>query len=153
EVKAKEDAERAAMEAEIAASAATEEDEKTEDATSQEADTTEVEKEPELSPEEQENLRFSWADERFGAEIARRNKASGVLIFYANDKYYDINKLKYFVEQGKERIAHESKIDISRIQAIFGGYRDYPQGEFWIVPANGEFPTATPDERPIEQPQ
>src|SRR5260221_6636586 len=47
--------------------------------------------EPPLSPEEIQDLRFLWANERFGSEIAGRKEASGILIFYADDQYYDIN--------------------------------------------------------------
>lgn len=147
-IKAKQDEEMAKANAELATALAS--DDKDTAADEQVADDTETE--PELSAEEKEEISFSWANERFGSEIFRHKKATGVLIFYADDQYYDINKLRYYVEQGRARIANTSKIDVSRIQVIFGGYRDQPQSEFWIVPANGEIPVAKPDERPVDTP-
>jgi len=138
EVKAREEAEMQAGAAEDSSKSNTASDEQ-----------ISVEAEVALSPEEIQEVRFRWADDGFGSEIARRKKASGVLMLYADDQYYDISRLEYFVEQGKNKIAKNSKIDVSRIQVIFGGYRDFVQAEFWIVPQDGEFPIAKPDERAI----
>ncbi|MEP6847962.1 MAG: hypothetical protein ABI999_03835 [Acidobacteriota bacterium] len=104
--------------------------------------------EPPFSPEDIQDLRFLWANEKFGSEIVGRKEASGILIFYADDQYYDISRVRYFVEEGKSRIANSAKLDLSRIQVIYGGYRDFPEAEFWIVPPGGEIPLAKPDERP-----
>jgi len=97
--------------------------------------------------EEIKEMRFSWADPRFGEELARRDKAKGVLIFYADDKYYDIQKVKDFVNDGRDVIANKSGIDLKRIRVIFGGYRSSIEAEFWIVPPKGKPPKASPSER------
>ncbi|MEP6787872.1 MAG: hypothetical protein ABJB40_05540 [Acidobacteriota bacterium] len=103
--------------------------------------------EDDSTPAEKEALRYSWANERFGGEIAKRKNATGVIILYADDEYYDNNRLRNFVEQGRIRIANEAKIKVSRLQVVFGGYRSIPVVEFWIVPANAEMPTAMPETR------
>jgi hypothetical protein len=77
-------------------------------------------------------------------------KATGVLIFYADDEYYDIQKVEQFVNEGRDNIAKESKIDPRSIKIIFGGYRNSMEAEFWIVPPKGKMPKPTPEERPAE---
>ena len=42
-------------------------------------------------------------------------------------------------------LANEYKIPRARIRTIFGGYRDWPTMELWIVPRNRRAPIPTPD--------
>jgi hypothetical protein len=106
-----------------------------------------------LSPEEIRENRYSWARASFGEEIANRSKATGVLIFYADDEYYDIKKVVQFVIEGRNIIAKKSKIDRKLIKIVFGGYRNSMEAEFWIVPPKGKMPKPTPEDRPVESSQ
>jgi len=105
-----------------------------------------------LSPEEARDAKFDWVKEKFGAEIASRKNSQGVLLLYADDQHYDITKLRQFVGEGRDRLAAASKIDSSRIEVVFGGYRDIPTVEYYIVPKGGKSPEPKPGERQPEPP-
>ncbi|MCY7375327.1 MAG: hypothetical protein LH472_05070, partial [Pyrinomonadaceae bacterium] len=100
---------------------------------------------------ELDELNFFWASEKFGEVIKSQANSRGVIIFYADDDYYDTSKLQNFVEQGRNHIAGKAEISADKIQVVFGGYREHVRAEFYIVPENAELPTASPEERPIEE--
>lgn len=119
-----------------------------------EAETPTIEEEIETeqpTPEEIEAEKFYWANETFGEMIKKQKGSSGVIIFYADDAYYDIGKLQSHIEDGKRRIAEAANISSDKIRVVFGGYRTQIEAEFWVVPKKGEFPKATPGERPVEE--
>ena len=103
------------------------------------------------TPEEIEEAKFSWVNEKFGAIIKKQKGSSGVIIFYADDAYYDVSKLQNFFEEGKRKIAEANKISAAKIQVLYGGYRDTVEAEFLVVPKKGEPPTPRPDERTVEE--
>lgn len=103
------------------------------------------------TPDEIEADRFGWVSEKFGALLEKRNDATGVMIFYADDETLDIALLADFMEQGKQRLAKAAGISPERITVRFGGYQDYPIVDYWIVPVGGEEPLPTPAERPVEE--
>ncbi len=74
-----------------------------------------------------------------------------MIIFYADDAYYDVSKLQSHIEDGRRRIAEAAKISPDKIQVIFGGYRNFIEAEFWIVPKRGEMPKPKPEEKLIEE--
>lgn len=158
-VKAQQEAEAMAAEAELEAEEINEEaNAETETPTveeeTDEAEIATVEEETEIeqpTPGEIEEAKFYWANEAFGEMIKKRKNSSGVIIFYADDAYYDVGKLQSHIEDGKRRIAEVAKISPDKIQVIFGGYRTGIEAEFWIVPKKGEFPAPTPEERPVEE--
>ena len=98
-----------------------------------------------------EKSKFDWVNEKFGEVINRRKGSSGVMIFYADDTYYDISKLQAHIEEGKQKIVEANKISAKRIQVVYGGYRSETQTEFWIIPKKGENPMPTAEERIIEK--
>ena len=102
------------------------------------------------TPKEIEEAKFSWVNEKFGAIIKKQKGSSGVIIFYADDAYYDVNELQNLFEAGKRKIAEANKISAAKIQVLYGGYRDTIEAEFWVVPKKGESPTPHPDERTVE---
>lgn len=120
---------------------------------SEEPQTIEEETEPEQpkTPEEIEAEKFFWVNEKFGEVIKNQKDASGVMIFYADDQIYDIAKLQTFIDEGRRKIAKEASISPAKIQIVFGGYRQFAETEFWIMPKNGEFPAPSPETRPIEE--
>lgn len=105
-----------------------------------------------LTPEEEESARFSWIKEKFGAELVKRKGSRGVMIFYVDDEYYDIEKIKRFVNEGRDRIALSAKIPSSKISVIFGGYGDN-EVEYHIVSKGSRNPIPQPKERPIDIPE
>ena len=111
------------------------------------ADKTEVK---EQTQKEIEADKFYWLNSKFAEVIKNKKDLSGVIIFYADDKIYDIGKLQTLIDDGRRKIAKEAEISPAKIQTFFGGYRYSSEVEFWIMPKNGEFPTPTPQERPIE---
>ena len=116
----------------------------------QPSENTENNEEGPLTKDEIEEQRFSWADEKFGAAISADQKNTGVIILYADDQYYDINKLTKFVEEGRDKIAKASKLDPNQISVIFGGYRSFIQADFWVVPDGAGGPLPSPEDRPVE---
>lgn len=119
-----------------------------------EPETPTLEEEVEIeqpTPEEIEEAKFYWTNEKFGELIKNQKDSRGVIIFYADDAYYDVGKLQNHIEEGKRRIAEAAKISPDKIQVVFGGYRTGIEAEFWIVPKKGESPKPSPDERVIEE--
>ncbi len=107
----------------------------------------------ERTPKERDEDRFQWANTGIGRLLVLRKNDKGILIFYADDQRYDIGKLRQFVEQGRNLLAEHAPIRAARMRIEFGGYRDEPQVEFWVMPTKGKAPVAKPDERPAEQPE
>lgn len=106
---------------------------------------------PPLSAEELEAIRFSWTNKKFAPAVAKTKGSYGVMIYYADDQFYDISRLEPFIAAGRDRMAYAAGIFGESIQIIFGGFRSQPQVEYWLVPANGTRPVAKPEAREIEQ--
>ena len=104
-----------------------------------------------ITTEEIEEAKFSWVNEKFGEIIRKQNKSRGVIIFYADETYYDVGKLQNLFQEGKQKIARANKISIDKIQVVYGGYRETVQAEFWIIPEKGESPTPVPEEKVVEK--
>ncbi len=116
-------------------------------------ETPEPEAEPDdgLTPKEREEMRFRWTSDSFGAEIAKRKGSHGVIIFYADDQYYDIQKIERFIEEGRDRMSAAAKIPPSRIAILYGGYGDCDI-EYHIVPKGSKDPIPESKPRPIDVP-
>lgn len=112
-----------------------------------------IEAEEKMSAEELESIRFSWVDERFAEAVKNEKNSRGVILFYADDQHYDIAKLQTYLEEGKAKIAASRKLPADKFELVFGGYKHLIQLEMWVVPVGKEMPTATPEERPIEEPE
>jgi hypothetical protein len=93
---------------------------------------------------------FEWIKADFAEIIKNKKQSHGVLIFYADNQYYDVEKLQSEIEKAKQRVVAESGIKAALIQIIFGGYREEITIEFWVVPNKGKRPIPTPTERPAE---
>lgn len=101
--------------------------------------------------EEIEASRFNWVRGSFGELLGKREGSTGVMIFYADDQILDIARVREFIEEGKWRLATAANINADRITVQFGGYRHYPEIEYWVVPPKGSAPVAKPQERPVEE--
>lgn len=100
-----------------------------------------------INPDEVESLRFSWAKKKFGEALRKDETASGVLILYADENYYEVGRLLQFIEEGRDRVAANSEIDPARIRVVFGGYRGLAQVEYWVVAQGDNMPEPRPEER------
>jgi len=92
-------------------------------------------------------LKFSWAKKAFGDAVKASATNGGVIVLYADDNYYDAERLIGFIEEGRNRIAEASDIGGERIQVVFGGYRAVPQVELWVVPQGTPMPEFKPENR------
>lgn len=91
-------------------------------------------------------VKFSWARKSFGDAVKANPTATGVIVLYADENYYDVERLIRFVEEGRDKIATKSEIGGERVQVVFGGYRGVPQVELWVVP-EGSVPLIKPEDR------
>ena len=99
--------------------------------------------------EEKDAEKLRWADVGVAKFIAERKGSTGVIIFYADDERYDIEKLRGLLETGRDRLAEQAGIKRKRLKIGFGGYRGGAEAEFWFVPAKGKAPRPKPEERPL----
>ena len=107
---------------------------------------------PNLTAEELDAIRYSWTNKQFAPAIAKTKGSYGVMIYYADDQFYDISRLEPFIAAGRDRMAYAARIFPESIQIIFGGYRGQPQVEYWLVPADGTRPIAKPEDRDSSEP-
>ncbi len=118
---------------------------------SEDDETLEEPQQEELSEEERFDLLFGWADVGIGELLKKQKNDNGLIIFYANDEYFDISKINALIQQARNLITNNAGIKSSRIKVQFGGYRSYPEVEFWVVSAKGKKPVPTPEERVVEE--
>ncbi|HUR96891.1 MAG TPA: hypothetical protein VMZ26_02370 [Pyrinomonadaceae bacterium] len=95
-----------------------------------------------------DTLKFSWAKKAFGDAVKVSPTNNGVIVLYADENYYDVDRLMGLVQEGRNRITENSAIPGDRIQVVFGGYRAAPQVELWVVPQGGPMPEFKTEERP-----
>lgn len=115
------------------------------------AEDEQIDIEEEPTAEQKEEERFQWANVGIARLLTERRHDMGVIIFYADDLRYDIRQLRNFIIKGRNLLAEHGSIKSSRLRIEFGGYRDNPGVEFWVVPPKGRRPVATPDARPVEE--
>ncbi len=102
---------------------------------------------PPLTAEELDAIRYSWTNKKFAPTIAKTKGSYGVMIYYADDQFYDISRLEPFIAAGRDRMTTAAGIFGESIPIIFGGYRATPQVEYWLVPAGGNHPIPKPEDR------
>lgn len=94
-----------------------------------------------------EKVKFSWARKKFGDALVADPAATGAIVLYADETFYDVNRMLHLIDQGRDRLATDGGFDASRIQVIFGGYRGRAQVELWIIPEGMSLPEAKPEDR------
>lgn len=98
---------------------------------------------------ELEKAKYLWASKKYGEAVKADATATGTIIFYADETYYDLGRLEYFVGEGRDRLATDAGIEPARVQVIYGGYRGMAQVEMWVVPAGQQQPTPKPESRDV----
>lgn len=109
---------------------------------------TEAETEPEIEPEEEF---FEWTSGYFAEALNEDKSARGRVIYYADETVYDLTKAREIVEKGMRDLAERTNLNLSRVKIVFGGYREYTEVEFWIVPRGAKKPQPTPQERKVTE--
>jgi hypothetical protein len=107
--------------------------------------------ESKLTEEEELESKFSWLSDSFGSLLAERPASRGVIIFYADDERFDIQKIRGLIEEGVERLHTSAELKGTRIEVVFGGYRSSTDVEYWVIPEDGIDPVPTPEEREVEE--
>jgi hypothetical protein len=95
-----------------------------------------------------DTLKYSWAKKSFGDAVKAAPTNNGVIVLFADENYFDIDRLMGFVEEGRNRIAEASTIGGERMQVVFGGYRAAPQIELWVIPQGSPMPEFKTEARP-----
>lgn len=94
-----------------------------------------------------DTMKFAWAKKSYADAIKASPTSSGVIVLYADEQYYDLERLTAYIEQGRNSIADSSGIGPERIQVVFGGYRATPQVELWVLRDGETLPEFKPDDR------
>lgn len=69
-----------------------------------------------------------------------------VLIFYADEDKFDVEKSRQTIEKLLQNYAKNGELDTSRVRIVYGGYREKPEIETWILAAaDGIEPEPVPD--------
>ena len=92
-----------------------------------------------------DNERHSWADIYIPHDLPAQEGSKIVILFYVDEKRYDIERVTRFVEEGRDFLAKLTKLSKQQLVVEFGGYRESPEAEFWFVPRNGKDPDPSPD--------
>lgn len=88
----------------------------------------------------------AWWGLKFYADALRiEEKARGHIIFYANREDGIVGRTQAVIQQGMSQLSEKYGIKAGRLALVFGGYRQYPTAELWIVPVNVSLPVPTPE--------
>ncbi len=90
---------------------------------------------------------FSPNRNAFAKVLLSNRELTGYLIIYTKfgkGKTY-ANKISTFA---LKELIKDFKIPQNRIKAIYGGQREEPQIEFWLVPKDDKLPAPTPNKKP-----
>jgi hypothetical protein len=101
----------------------------------------------EKSPEEFNFSMFQRSWPAFNEKLKENTESRGVVIFYADEKMVDINKVRGDVESRVKMYAGEARVGLDRFQIVFGGYRSGIDIEMWVAPKTAAVPQVKPDQR------
>ncbi len=94
---------------------------------------------------------FWWFSEYFAERLIDEKDAQGVIIFYTDEAEYDIAKTHEIIKTGLQKKAEELKFDHSKVNILFGGYRELSSAEYWIVPKGAKNPEPKPETKKISK--
>lgn len=101
----------------------------------------------EMSEYSEEYDPYDWISDYFAEQFRGDKKLRGVVIFYTDETEYDFAKLRTNIDEGLRKSAEKSRVDLSGVKVIYGGYRKHSKIEFWIVPPGAKEPQPTPEEK------
>jgi hypothetical protein len=86
-----------------------------------------------------------WILKTYARALDIEKKARGHIIFYADREEATFSKVQANVEQAVGQLVRKYGVKAGRITVSFGGYRQTPTAELWIVPVNVSLPVPTPE--------
>lgn len=87
----------------------------------------------------------------FGDALESDQNLRGTVIYYADGEEYDLKKSHELMKEFLENYKKRNNIDLERIRLIYGGYRNKPEIEYWIVPKGAKQPQPKPEVKKIEE--
>ncbi len=103
------------------------------------------EKDEKLYPEPDPTETF--VSDVFIDELEKNKTSKGIIYFYADEEEFHLGNAEEALRKELQIYGQKNKFDLSRIRLIFGGFRQYPKAEFWIVPKNAPDPIPTPENK------
>lgn len=100
-----------------------------------------------LSEEEKEEVLNIWTETFFGKLLKQESDLKGIIVFYADKDYFDIEKLTVMIKRGRKKVQVKYKLSPSKLQIFYGGFRNEPEIELWMMPKGGKFPEITADSK------
>lgn len=89
---------------------------------------------------EASNISLAWNSEGYAEALKEDAQARGCLIVYYDPDGPNLKKVRELVERVKDEFITKHGFASERIVTRFGGYREWPVVEFWIVPRGAEMP-------------
>ncbi len=122
-------------------------EEQLDDAAEQGAPGAETQESPATSQEEEvgSNEDVWWILKTYAKALHKEEKARGHIIFYADRADATFSKVQAIVEQAREQLTGKYGVKAERLTMVFGGYRESPTAELWLVPVNVSLPVPTPE--------
>lgn len=93
-------------------------------------------------------LEFSHHPEKFIELVKNNEELNGHVFYYGNDEDGDLKYVAELVERTKAYLCGRHGLDSNRIVVEYGGYGEYSQSEWWIVPKGAPSPKPTVHARP-----
>lgn len=89
--------------------------------------------------------------ESFIDELKNNKTSSGIIFYYADVEEYHMGNVEEFLRKNLANYSNKNKKDLSKVRIVYGGYRNSPEIEFWIVPQNAPNAMPTPEQKKIEK--
>lgn len=103
------------------------------------------------SEEEAEIEDHYWVSDFFVEKLKENKKLSGIIFFYVNPENYNLGIAEEILQKNLQDYKIKNKTDLERIRLVYGGYRENPEVEFWIVPENSPDPQPSPEKKDSKQ--
>lgn len=99
----------------------------------------------ETQAEEAADADVWWLLKDYARALDIEAKARGHIIFYANPAQAPVSKVQANVEEAVAQLVRKYGVKAERLSVTFGGYRQTPIAELWLVPVNVSLPVPTPE--------
>lgn len=103
----------------------------------------------EAAPRENDAENFYRSGQDF-AEKVKNPESRGVIVFYVDDKMFNVAKIRDDIKKRIDGNAGQAKVNVNKFELVFGGYRSGIDIEMWVVPQNAKTPAAKPAQRQLE---
>ena len=89
---------------------------------------------------EASKVNLEWQAERYVEALKQERGARACLIVYYDPEGKSFKKVQERVEEVRRQLVERHGLKAEQIVTLAGGYHDWPQVEFWIVPEGAELP-------------